>query len=369
MNTQDVRFMNRCLTLARRGYGYVNPNPMVGAVIVKNGIIISEGFHSRLGGDHAEIKALRKAGKRGLGATLYVNLEPCNHLGRTPPCTAAIVEAGINRVVYAIDDPNPDVAGNGKNVLIKNGIEVTSGVLHNEAQRLNEHFIFAMRSGLPFVILKAAATLDGYIADKAGKSKWISGDASRQAVQEIRKGVDAVLVGANTICEDDPRLTVHSGVKFQPYRIILDGRLRTPLNARVYNDQFRDKTIVVCADSNKNRKKVERLRKKNVSIIFYKGVKSLLPLRGVLRDLRRREINSILVEGGGKVFRQCSALNIYAKAVYFIAPKLLGGGLPVMSGINRSLQSVRSLDDVTIKQIGGDVMIAGYTVLYKKYMY
>ncbi len=369
MDPMDIRFMNRCLTLARRGYGHVNPNPMVGAVVVKNGSIVAEGYHSRLGGDHAEFKALKKAGKRAYGATLYVNLEPCNHHGRTPPCTAAIIGAGIKRVVYATDDPNPDVTGNGKKALLENGIEVMNGVLYNEALRLNEYFMFAMRSNLPFVILKAATTLDGYIADKTGRSKWISGETSRNAVQELRKGVDAILVGANTVRNDDPRLTVHNRIKSQPYRIILDGNLRTSVHARVYNDQFRNKTIVLSAEINKNRKKVEQLEKKNVTVIFYKGVKNVLPLRAVLRDLRKRQITSILVEGGGTVFRQCSALHMYAKAIYFIAPKLLGGGIPVMNGINRSLHKVGRLDNVSSKQLGNDVMIEGYTALYNKYMY
>lgn len=369
MNSMDIRFMNRCLTLARQGYGRVNPNPMVGAVLVKNGTLIAEGYHSRLGGEHAEIIALRKAGKRAHGATLYVNLEPCNHHGKTPPCTTAIIEAGIKRVVYAMDDPNPDVTGDGKKTLLENGVEVKSGVLYDKALRLNEYFIFAMRSKLPFVILKAATTLDGYIADKTGRSQWISSEASRNEVQEIRKGVDAILVGANTIRRDDPRLTVHQRIESQPYRIILDGRLRTPLYAQVYNDQFRIKTIVICAEANKSRKKVEQLKKKDVSVLFYKGIKNVLPLRAILRDLRKRQITSILVEGGGTVFRQCSALHMYTKAIFFIAPKLLGGGVPVVDGINLSLHKVGILDNVSSKQIGNDVMIEGYTALYNKYMY
>jgi len=360
--------MRRCLELARCGYGQVNPNPMVGAVIVKEGVVLAEGYHARFGGDHAEIEVLKKAGSEAMDATLYVNLEPCNHFGKTPPCAAAIIRAGIRRVVYAAADPNPDVTGNGNRTLKNNGIEVTTGVLHDEAVQLNEQFFFAMRSKLPFVILKAAMTLDGYIADVRSKSKWITGADARNYVQEVRSGIDAVLVGAKTVTVDNPRLTVHDRQEKQPYRIVLDGALNTPLQSRVYSDKFRNRTIVIYCEKSKKPRKIVQLEKKGVNVLSYKGTNDVLPLRRILRDLRKQKINSILVEGGGTVFREFLQQKLFAKALFFISPKFIGGGKPVISGINKSLQHAFHLENVSSKMFGEDVLIEGYSPLYKEYM-
>lgn len=368
MDPIDDRFMGRCLELARCGYGHVNPNPMVGAVIVKEGGVIAEGYHTRFGGDHAEIVALKKAGDKAKGATLYVNLEPCNHYGKTPPCTNAIIQAGIRRVVYAAADPNPDVTGNGQYALEANGIEVISGVLYGEAIQLNEQFYFSMRANLPFVILKAATTLDGYIADARSRSKWITGESSRRYVQEIRKGVDAVLVGANTICTDNPRLTVHDQSDTQPYRVVLDGDLITPIRAKVYNDEFRHRTMVLCLQNDSTRNKIERLERKGITVLSYKNKMSILPLRRILRDLRKQKVNSILVEGGAVIFREFIESSSYVKVLFFIAPKLIGGGTPVVYGINRSVQSAYNLYNITTKMFDNDVLIEGYSPLYSKYL-
>jgi diaminohydroxyphosphoribosylaminopyrimidine deaminase / 5-amino-6-(5-phosphoribosylamino)uracil reductase len=366
--TIDWQFMMRCLELARNGYGSVNPNPMVGAVIVKNHEIIAEGYHRTYGGDHAEIDALKRAGSRAKGATLYVNLEPCNHFGKTPPCTTAIVKSGIRRVVYAADDPNPHVTGNGKKVLEENGIEVRSDIAHDEAVMLNEHFYFSARAKLPFVILKTAATLDGYIADVRSKSKWITGEAAREHVQNIRRGVDAVLVGAHTVMDDNPHLTVHDRGEPQPYRIILDGTLLTSVGARIYTDEFRHRTIVFCAASQKNKKKIEQLEKQGVTVIPCTSTGKMIPLRNVLRTLLRREIIAILVEGGSIVLRQFVESKLFAKAVFFIAPKLLGGGVQVLKELDRPLRSAYTLHNVTSEMVGDDIMIRGYSSLYKKYI-
>jgi len=368
MNDRDSHYMARCLELARGGYGLVHPNPMVGAVIVKDDTIIAEGYHQRFGGDHAEIDAINKAGEEADGATLYVNLEPCNHQGKTPPCTAAIQNAGIRKVVYAVDDPNPEVTGNGRRTLEKAGVEVVSGVLSNQAIALNEYFFFAMRSKLPFVILKAAITLDGYIADYRSRSKWITGSEARNHVQYLRRGVDAVLVGAHTVRNDNPQLTVRQGAKRQPYRIILDGPLLTPLTSKVYTDEFRDKTIVVCARTEKNRKKIDRLEKKGIIVLSYKTTKDLLPLQRIMRDLRKREITSILAEGGETVFCQFIEKKLFAKALFFIAPKFIGGGIPVVRGINRSLQNAYTLQSISTQTFGDDVLIQGCTELYTKHL-
>lgn len=368
MGDYHEHFMKKCLSLALRGYGKVHPNPMVGAVIVKNGMIVARGYHRRYGGDHAEVEALKKAGEKAREATLYVTLEPCNHHGKTPPCTTAIEQAGIRKVIYAVDDPNPVVTGNGKKRLQKAGIDVESGILETEAVQLNEYFFFAMRSKLPFVILKAATTLDGYIADSRSRSKWITGEAARGYVQHLRNGVDAVLVGANTVRKDNPRLTVHAKTERQPYRIILDGTLITSASANVYNDQFRQQTIVVCAKTKRNRVKIKQLEQKGVTVLAYKSTKSILPLRRIMRDLWKRKITSILVEGGESVFRQFIENKLYAKGLFFIAPKIIGGGIPVVSGINRSLRNAYNLNDVKSKMYGDDVLIEGYSELYGKYI-
>lgn len=360
--------MKQCLRLAQIGYGEVNPNPMVGAVIVKYGKVIAEGYHRRFGGDHAEIDALKRAGSEARGATLYINLEPCNHHGKTPPCTSAIVNAGIRRVVYAAGDPNPGVAGGGADELKKNGVEVVNGVLYDEAVKLNEQYYFSMRSQLPFVTLKAAITLDGYIADARSRSKWITGEPARSYVQDIRKGVDAVLVGANTIIHDNPHLTVHGREERQPYRIILDGPLVTPLRSNVYTDSYPSRTIVICAKNNKNKKKIGQLEKKGIAVVSYTGRNKIVPLRRILRDLRKRGVVSMLVEGGNTVFRQFIESKLHARALFFIAPKIIGGGLPAVSGIDRSLRNAYTLTNVTSEMVGSDVLIRGDTELYGRFV-
>ena len=369
MHSPDFHFMQQCLRLAQSGYGRVNPNPMVGAVIVKDGAVIAEGVHRRFGGDHAELDALKRAGNRAAGATLYVNLEPCNHHGKTPPCTAAIMDAGIERVVYGAEDPNPGVTGNGSRRLKQSGIQVEKGVLHDEAVTLNEQFYFAMRANLPFVILKAAMTLDGYIADSRSKSKWITGEAAREYVQYLRRGSDAILAGANTVRDDNPRLTVHGETDRQPFRIILDGALNTPLRSKVYNDEFRSRTIVICLQKNKNRAKIEQLEKKGVTVLQYKSENNRLSIRRVLRGLQKRKINSLLVEGGGDVFRQFIESKLYARAMFFIAPKMTGGGTKVVSGIDRPLRNAYRLYNITTEIFGEDVLIKGDTELYGKYVW
>jgi diaminohydroxyphosphoribosylaminopyrimidine deaminase / 5-amino-6-(5-phosphoribosylamino)uracil reductase len=369
MSESDEKYMRRCLELARRGYGYVNPNPMVGAVVVKDGRIVGEGFHSRFGGDHAEIAALKQAGGAARGAILYVNLEPCNHHGKTPPCTHAIREAGIERVVYAADDPNPSVIGGGGNMLNENGVRTERGVLRGEAVTLNERFYFASRARLPFVVLKAAATLDGYIADAGSNSKWISGETSRAEVQSLRRSMDAVLVGAGTVGTDNPRLTVRGNVLRQPKRIILDGRLTAPLESRVYTDAYREGTIVVTSDSRKLDGKVRTLENRGVTVYRFKTVRGAVPIRRLLRRLWKESVHAILVEGGGIVFRQFVDLQLYAKLHWYIAPKLLGGGMPAVGGIERSLRGAFRIENAVCRMAGGDMVIEGNSKLYARHVY
>jgi len=244
----DSDFMKLALSLAENGRGFTSPNPMVGAVVVKDGRIIGRGWHQKAGGPHAEVHAIDDAGPEARGADLYVTLEPCNHHGRTPPCTKKILAAGIRRVVVAMDDPNPDVAGGGAEFLKQQGITVISGVCENDARRLNEFFITHVRKRRPFVILKTAATLDGRIATRTGDSRWVTGERARAHVHEIRHAVDAIMVGVNTILTDDPSLTTRrEGGKpgVNPRRFILDTRLSVPDNAKVLRIPPASDTVIV----------------------------------------------------------------------------------------------------------------------------
>jgi diaminohydroxyphosphoribosylaminopyrimidine deaminase / 5-amino-6-(5-phosphoribosylamino)uracil reductase len=366
MVTADEQYMRRCLELARRGYGKVNPNPMVGSVIVKGDKVVGEGFHSIYGGEHAEIAALRDAGDEASGATLYVNLEPCNHYGKTPPCTDAIKRAGIARVVYGVHDPNPMVTGRGRNALQDAGIDVTSDVLAPEATRLNDYFLFAMKTQYPFVLLKAAVTLDGYIADRNHRSKWITGDEARQYVQHVRRGVDAILVGANTVTRDNPKLIVHDEQTRQPFRIVLDGKLSSPPNAKIYTDEFRDRTILITAESRRNAMAIKTFEKKGIRVLPMKAKKGVVTFRTILRTLWALSVTSVLVEGGGTVFNRLIEEKRYARGMFFIAPKLLGDGVPVFSGASRPIGRPYSLEEVEVRRLGQDVLVEGYSKFYKK---
>jgi diaminohydroxyphosphoribosylaminopyrimidine deaminase / 5-amino-6-(5-phosphoribosylamino)uracil reductase len=364
--TTEEQYMHRCLDLARRGYGKVNPNPMVGSVIVKDDRVVGEGFHSIYGGEHAEIAALREAGDRASGATLYVNLEPCNHFGKTPPCIDAIKRAGIARVVYAVHDPNPMVTGHGRSALLEAGIDVTSDVLAPEATRLNDYFLFAMKTRYPFVLLKAAVTLDGYIADRNRRSRWITGEEARQYVQHIRRGVDAILVGANTVTRDNPRLTVHDERTRQPFRIVLDGKLSSPPDAKVYTDEFKDRTILITADSRRNAMAIKTFEKKGIRVLPMKAKRGFVTLRTILRTLWALSVTSVLVEGGGTVFNRLIEEKLYARGMFFIAPKFLGDGIPVFSGESRPIGRPYALEGVEVRQLGQDILVEGYSKFYKK---
>ena len=306
----ELRFMRLALRLARRGYGSTSPNPMVGAVLVKAGRIIGQGWHRRAGGSHAEIAALRDAQARGAksaGATLYVTLEPCCTHGRTPPCTDAIIAAGIKHVVVAATDPNPAHAGRGFKILQRAGIAVTRGVLAGEAARLNEAFNHWIVHRTPFVTVKAAMTLDGKIATPSGESKWITGEKARAHGMKLRAGVDAILVGVNTVLADDPSLTFRgqrAGGRGQKEatrlrRIVLDSSARTPLTAKVVSDECAALTTVVVTRAAPARRVAALRRRVNVLVAPARGGR--IALRWLLKKLGAENVTSLLVEGGGEV--------------------------------------------------------------------
>ena len=356
--------MTTALALAARGAGRVSPNPMVGAVVVRDGRIVGQGYHQAVGGPHAEVHALEEAGPLAAGATLYVTLEPCNHYGRTPPCTEAIIQAGIKRVVAAMADPNPEVKGGGNAFLQAHGIDVTCGVCEKEAVRLNESFVTFVRTGRPFVILKMAATLDGRIATRTGDARWVTGEAARRHVHQLRHAVDAILVGAGTIKADDPQLTarLEDGTGVDPVRIVLDTHLSTSKRARVFATPATASTYLVCGPqtSEVDRRRLGAVGARIMEAPIRKGridLAALMPL------LAAQGITSVLIEGGAQVAGSALAADIVDKIVFFYAPKILGGddGIPICRGQSSVwMREALSVHDLSVAQVGEDIMVQGY---------
>ncbi len=360
---KDEFYLARCLQLATKGKGYVSPNPMVGCVIVKDNKIIGEGYHAKYGKEHAEVIAIKNATEDVEGATLYVNLEPCVHYGKTPPCVDLIIESKIKRVVIGTIDPNPLVNGKGVEKLKQAGIEVKVGVLENESKKLNEVFIKYITKKIPFVALKIAQTIDAKIADIDGNSKWITSEQSLRFVHQLRSEYDAVLIGSRTAKLDNPNLTVRLVEGRNPFRVILDSTLSLPLELNVFSDKFTDKTIVFTSGlSIKNKKeKVEKLNSLGIDVIPVKSRRRKLDLMDVLKKLAEREIASVLVEGGGKIFTEFLKQNLADKVYVFIAPKILGSGIPSIANIGiKSIRDILTLKDVSIQNFGDDILITGY---------
>jgi diaminohydroxyphosphoribosylaminopyrimidine deaminase/5-amino-6-(5-phosphoribosylamino)uracil reductase len=362
MDDQD--YMRQALTLAARGAGFVSPNPMVGAVVVKDDRVLGEGYHRQVGGPHAEINALEAAGPRTRDATLYVTLEPCNHTGRTPPCTQAIIESGIQRVVVAMEDPNPNVTGGGNGFLEDHGVEVICGVCKQEAQQLNESYIKYVRTKQPFVVLKMAATLDGYIATRTGNARWVTGKTARAEVHRLRHAMDGILVGIGTVHCDDPRLTtrLEIGTRADPVRFILDSTLSIKETARILNQDSKAPTYVVCKPG-ANRPKQQRLMDKGVRLMEIPQVDNGLDLRILLARLGDIGITSLLIEGGARVAGSALASNIIDKMILFYGPKILGSddGFPLWRGRGpERMEDARHLQDITVSRFGQDIMIQGY---------
>ena len=349
--------------MAERGRGFVSPNPMVGAVIVKGDRIISEGFHRRFGGPHAEIEALRAAAEDVCGATMYVTLEPCRHHGKTPPCTRAVIEAGIARIVMAMEDPNPRVAGKGRTELIEAGMEVESGLLADRAARLNEAFVKFATTGLPFFIAKAAMTLDGKIATRTGHSQWITCEQARERVHWLRAGVDAVMVGSGTIDADDPRLTTRtaSGNGRDAVRVIVDGDAKSSTDSRVFNLQSSAPTLVAVKTTAPAERK-SALAAAGAELIEIEPKANKVDLATLARKLAERNIASVMIEGGGGLLAAAFEAGIIDKVLFFVAPKIVGGKdapTPVEgAGVDIMDEAIR-LRDLSVETIGDDVLIEG----------
>jgi diaminohydroxyphosphoribosylaminopyrimidine deaminase/5-amino-6-(5-phosphoribosylamino)uracil reductase len=320
------RFMRLALRLARRAYGQTSPNPLVGAVLVKNGEIIGQGWHRRAGGPHAEIEALRDAEQRGhrvKGATIYVTLEPCCTTGRTPPCTDALIKSRVRRVVVAATDPNPKHAGRGFDQLREHGLEVIAGVLAEESVALNEAFNHWIVERTPFVTVKAAMTLDGKIATASGESKWITGEHARQHSMKLRAGSDAILVGVETVLADDPSLLPRDGKSSKFRRFVLDTRARTPLTAQLVTDAAVSLTTVIVGASAPAHR-VQALAKR-VRVLAAPERDGRIDLAWLLPVLGMEQITSLLVEGGGEVNASFLLGGLAQRIAFFYAPKILGG--------------------------------------------
>src|SRR3989338_5883139 len=352
----DERCMDEVLLLANRGAGWTNTNPMVGAVIAKNGRIVARGFHRRAGGAHAEIEALKAAGQRARGATLYANLEPCAHIGKTPPCTDAIIKAGIRRIVCSAKDPDPRVNGRGIAKLRRAGIAVRCGVRAREARALNEAFLPFHAKRRPFVALKFAASLDGKLATRAGDSKWLTNDAARAYARSLRGRYHAVLVGAGTALADDPPLGVRPRGKRDPVRVILDPRLRVPLSARALRGN-----AIVAASLGAPRRKKKTLERRGITVISFKSAR--IPLRALLAKLRTLNIVSVLVEGGGETLGRFIDEKLFDRVYAFHAPLLVGGRKAVsIGGLGTgTLKHAVRLHDVSVVRFDDNVLISGRT--------
>jgi diaminohydroxyphosphoribosylaminopyrimidine deaminase/5-amino-6-(5-phosphoribosylamino)uracil reductase len=360
----DRQFMRRALDLAVKGAGFVSPNPMVGAVVVKDGQVIGQGYHQSVGGPHAEVHALDAAGSSARGATLYVTLEPCNHFGRTPPCTQKIMEAGIRRVVVAMADPDPTVKGGGNGYLASQGIEVECGVCEQSARQLNESFIKFKTTGRPFVILKMAATLDGRIATRTGDARWVTGEAARSRVHEMRHAMDAIMVGIGTVEADDPRLTARlaNGRGIDPVRIILDTNLKLRPKARILTSASTAATYVACAPHADQQKK-KRLIEKGAKILEIPLRDAYIDLTQLMQRLGTMGITSVLVEGGGQVATGALNSDIVDKVALFYAPKLLVSdqGVPMCRGQGpEKMTEALALKNIEVSRIGEDILVEGY---------
>lgn len=360
----DDRFMWAALDLARRGRGATNPNPMVGAVVVRDGKIVGTGYHQAAGAPHAEVAALRKAGEDARGAVLYVNLEPCAHQGRTAPCVDAIIRAGICKVVAAMEDPNPLVAGKGFQKLAEAGIKVKRGVLEEKALRLNEVYVKFITTGCPFVIVKTAVTADGKTATRTGRSRWISGEKARGFVHRLRHNSDAIAVGIETVLRDDPRLTarLEGGGGRDPLRVIVDSRARLPLDAHVINSASRAAAILATTAAAPP-DKLRALEEKGVETLQLPEREGRVDLTALMRKLGERGVCQLLVEGGGNLNYSLLEAGLVDKLMLFIAPLIVGGRESPTSfegsGV-AGLDQAWRLEDLEIKQYDGDLLLIGY---------
>ncbi|MER2132289.1 MAG: bifunctional diaminohydroxyphosphoribosylaminopyrimidine deaminase/5-amino-6-(5-phosphoribosylamino)uracil reductase RibD [Carnobacterium inhibens] len=364
MRELDEVYMRMALDLARKGKGWTTPNPLVGAVIVKGGRIIGQGYHQKYGQPHAEVNAIASAKEDVTGATLYVTLEPCSHFGKTPPCSDLLIDKNIKRVVVGTLDPNPLVAGKGIERLRNNGIEVVTGVLEEESQKLNEIFIKYIVTKEPFVVMKNAMSLDGKIATVTGESQWISGESSRKQVHSLRHELAGIMVGIETIIKDDPQLTSRTLNSRNPIRIVVDSQLRIPIASKVLTQQDKAKTIVATT-KRANNEKLDTLKQMGIEVIVIKEKYERVDLRELMKVIGAKGIDSILLEGGANLNFSALEEGIVDKIQSYIAPKIIGGieAKTAVEGAGiQLLKNAFKIDRMTPVMVGEDLFVEGYIV-------
>ncbi|MGL4572463.1 MAG: bifunctional diaminohydroxyphosphoribosylaminopyrimidine deaminase/5-amino-6-(5-phosphoribosylamino)uracil reductase RibD [Clostridium sp.] len=356
---EDIFYMKKAIELAKKGEGYVNPNPMVGCVIVKKDKIIGEGYHERFGGHHAEVNAIKSATESIEGGTIYITLEPCTHYGKTPPCILKVIKEKPKKVVIGVLDPNPLVCGKGMEMLIEEGIEVKVGILEEECRELNEVFFHYITKKKPLCILKGAMSLDGKIATKYGESKWISNEKSRKITAEYRHKYSGIMVGINTVLKDNPMLTCRIENGISPVRVILDSKLRIPLDSNIVKDK-ENKTIVFTTV--KDDKKIEQLNREGVQVIITPIKNSKVQLPFVIEKLYELNIDSLLIEGGGTLNDSLFKEGIVDKLKLFIAPKIIGGRDSKNFIAGDGVEFLSEATNIFVKKITnieGDILIEG----------
>ncbi|MBI3625809.1 MAG: bifunctional diaminohydroxyphosphoribosylaminopyrimidine deaminase/5-amino-6-(5-phosphoribosylamino)uracil reductase RibD [Candidatus Rokubacteria bacterium] len=362
LSALDESLMHRALALAECARGLTSPNPLVGALVVRDGVIVGEGFHLRAGAPHAESLALAVAGEAARGATLYVTLEPCVHEGRTPPCVPAIVEAGIRRVVAAVGDPNPRVAGAGLAALGQAGLEVSVGCLEEEARRLNQPFFTWITAGRPFVTLKVAMSLDGKIAGWDRSSRWITGEEARRETHRLRSQADAIAVGISTVLADDPELTVRLEPAWprEPYRVVVDSHGRTPTTSRVLAAGSPERTLIAVTESAPE-DRLRALEASGARVLRLPARDGRVDLGALMADLAQREVTALLLEGGGELNAGFLEAGLVDRVAVFVAPMLLGGrDAPTpLGGPGRGLKEAFRLARMTVKPVGEDLLVEG----------
>jgi diaminohydroxyphosphoribosylaminopyrimidine deaminase/5-amino-6-(5-phosphoribosylamino)uracil reductase len=353
-------FMRIALEEAAKGLGRTSPNPVVGAVLVKGGRIIARGYHKKAGTAHAEVVALEAAGSKAKGADLYTTLEPCDHYGRTPPCSLAIREAGVRRVICASADPNPQVSGKGVARLRRAGVQVLTGVLQEEADTLNRPFFKVMRTGMPWVTLKAAVTLDGKLATATGDSRWVTGEPARAWVHRLRDSVDVILVGANTVRKDDPKLTtrIPGGGGKDPLRVVVDSHLRLSPGYTVFTQRSPARTVIATLEDPEGRK-AQRFLAQGVEVWQVRQKAGRVDLKALLKRIAKNGLNHVLVEGGAEMYGSFLRGHLADALALFLAPKLIGS--PGLSwagdlGVKEMAQAV-SVSDLTFERHGNDVLL------------
>ncbi|MBF0521640.1 MAG: bifunctional diaminohydroxyphosphoribosylaminopyrimidine deaminase/5-amino-6-(5-phosphoribosylamino)uracil reductase RibD [Candidatus Omnitrophica bacterium] len=357
----DEFYMKRAIRLAQKGRGETSPNPMVGAVVVKGGKIIAEGWHKKYGQAHAEVNAFNNAKVSLKGATLFVNLEPCHHFGQTPPCVDAVIKSGIKKVVIAMKDPNPLTNGKSITKMKSSGIVVKVGVLKDEAEKLNEAFVKMKKRNMPFVIGKIAQTLDGKIATQSGSSKWITSEATRFLARKLRAEFDAILVGINTVLKDDPSLNADGKIRGLK-KIVLDSRLKISLSARLFQGCLLSDCIIATTQK-ASQQKIKQFRNKGVTVIVCPEKQQKVDLKWLFKELAKQKIMSILIEGGAKVLGSALAEELVDKLHVYIAPKLVGdqNALSSVDGLKiTDISKALKLKNMEVQRMGEDIFVSGY---------